>query len=90
MHQFLKFILGMKFYMFQSVPLSIIGSLSLYTHQWHMSYRFADSMRAGSGWNCSSILILLASSHHNLYDIYHWCVYSKKLLIMDRGTVRNV
>ena len=26
----------------------------------------------------------------NLYDIYHCCVYSEKLLIMDRGTVRNM
>jgi len=26
-----------------------------------MSYRFADSLQAGSGWNCSSILIPLAS-----------------------------
>ena len=25
----------------------------------------------------------------NLYDIYHCCVYSEKLLVMDRGTVRN-
>jgi len=24
-----------------------------------------------------------------LYDIYHCCVYSEKLLVMDRGTVRN-
>jgi hypothetical protein len=24
-----------------------------------------------------------------LYDIYHCCVYSEKLLMMDRGTVRN-
>ena len=23
----------------------------------------------------------------NLYDIYHWCVYSEKLLMMDRGTL---
>jgi len=23
----------------------------------------------------------------NLYDIYHYCVYSEKLLMMDRGTV---
>ena len=58
---FLKFILGMKFYMFRTVPLSIIRSFSLYTQQWYMSYRFADSLRAGSGWNwTSSILILLA------------------------------
>ena len=26
----------------------------------------------------------------NLYDIYHCCVYSEKLLMMDRGTVRNM
>jgi hypothetical protein len=26
----------------------------------------------------------------NLYDIYHSCVYSTKLLMMNRGTVRNM
>jgi len=26
----------------------------------------------------------------NLYDIYHCCVYSEKLLMMVRGTVRNM
>jgi len=26
----------------------------------------------------------------NLYDIYHCCLYSEKLLTMDRGTVRNM
>ena len=25
-----------------------------------------------------------------LYDIYHCCVYSEKLLMMDRGTVQNM
>jgi hypothetical protein len=54
----LQFILRMKFYMFRKVPLSIIRSFSLYTQQWYMSYRFADSLRTGSG---CSILILLAS-----------------------------
>ena len=43
MHYFLKFILGMKLYMFQTVPVSIIRSFSLHTQQWCMSYRFADS-----------------------------------------------
>jgi len=37
--------------MFRTVPLSIIRSFSLYTQEWYMSYRFADSMRAGSGRN---------------------------------------
>jgi len=38
----------MKLYMFQTVPLSIIRSFALYTQQWHMSYRFTESLRAGS------------------------------------------
>jgi hypothetical protein len=78
MHQFLKFILEMKLYMFRTVPLSIISSYSLYTQQWYMSYRFVDSFRAaaGSGWNCSSILILLLLESC-LYDIHHCCVYSE-------------
>jgi len=62
MLQFLKIILGMKPYMFRTVPLSIIRSFSLYTQQWYMSYRFADSLRAGA--KCS-ILILLASCPQN-------------------------
>jgi hypothetical protein len=49
MHKFLKFIFGIKLYMFRTVPLSIIRSFSLYTQQWYISYRFADSLRAGSG-----------------------------------------
>jgi len=51
----------MKLYMFRTVSLSIIRSSSLYIQQWYMSYSFADSLRAGSGRNCSSILILLTS-----------------------------
>jgi len=54
MHQFLKFIFGIKLYMFLTVPLSIIRIFSLYTQQWYMSY----ILRAGSG---RSVLILLAS-----------------------------
>jgi len=39
---------GRTLYMFRTVPLSIIRSVSLYAQQWYMSYRFADSLRAGS------------------------------------------
>jgi hypothetical protein len=42
---------GKKFYMFRTVPLSIIRSFSLCTQQWCMSYKFSDSLRAGSGGN---------------------------------------
>jgi len=37
--------------MFRTVPLSVIRNFSLYTQQWYMSYRFADSLQAGS-WSC--------------------------------------
>jgi len=82
----------MKFYMFQTVPLSIITSFPQYIQQWYMSYRFADSLRAGSGWN---ILILFHPDparklSENLYDIYHCCIHCGKLVMMDRGTVRNM
>jgi len=90
MHYFLKFIFGIKLYMFRTVPVSIIRNFSLYTQQWYMSYKYADSLRAGSGRNCSSVLILLPSCNCNLYDIHHCCVYSVKLLMMERGTVRNM
>jgi len=43
--------------MFQTVRLSIIRNFPLYTQHCNMSYRFADSQRAGSGRN---VLILLA------------------------------
>jgi len=65
MHYFLKFIFGIKLYMFRTVPLSIIRSFSPYTQQLYMSYRLVDSLRAGSGRNCSSVLILLASCQQN-------------------------
>ena len=61
--------------MFQTVPLFIVRSFSLYTQQWYMSYRFADSLQAKSGRNAKkakktyqyrntkncSVLILLTS-----------------------------
>jgi len=38
------------------------------------------------------MLFLFADSllSANLRDIDHCCVYSEKLLMMDRGTVRNI
>jgi hypothetical protein len=180
----------MKLYMFRTVPLSIIRRFSLYKQQCYtrMSYRFAESLRAGSGWKCvpswscslavskpvwhisllcvqwkspddgqrncpkhvefipkiiwackQEHLLLLTGCQQtcitytiavctvknswwwteelsetcrvhsknnlslwagafapayklsaNLYDIYHCCVYSENLLMMDRGIVRNM
>jgi len=66
--------------MFRTVPLSIISSFSLYTQQWYMSYNFADSLRHPDP---------ACKLSANLYDIYRCCVYSEKLQMMDRGTVRQ-
>jgi len=46
MHFFSQIYFEMKHYIFRTVPLSIIRSFSLYTRQWYMSYRFADSFLA--------------------------------------------
>ena len=77
--------------MFRAVPPSIIRSFLLYTQQWYMSCRFADSLRgAGSEQNqfrSNPARKLLA---WYMYDIYHCCVYSEKLLMMGGGTVRNM
>ena len=57
MHKFLKFIFGIKLYMFQTVPLSIISSLELYTQQRYMSYKFADSLFASSQETCMTYIV---------------------------------
>ena len=102
--------------MFRTVPLPIIRSFSLYTQQWYMSYRFADSLQLDAlisqiyFWNKTLHVSESSSVHHqefftvhtgmgichtslltaDLHDIYHCCVNSAKLLMMDRGTVRNM
>jgi len=57
MHQFLKFILGMKLHIFHTVPLSVIRSFSLYTQQWYMSYRFADNLLTSCQQTCMTYTI---------------------------------
>jgi len=39
---------------------------------------------------CHGCLLTACELSANLYDIYHCCVYSENLLMMDRGTVRNM
>jgi len=89
MQLFLKLIFLIKLYVFQTVPLSIIRSFSLYTQQWYLSYRFADSLQAASGrnWFHPDPARKLSA---NLYGIFHCCVNSEKLLVMDRGNVWNM
>jgi len=52
-----------------------------------MLYSFTDSLLAGSGRSFPDPIRKLSA---NLYGIYHCCVYSEKLLMMERGTVRNM
>jgi hypothetical protein len=73
----------MRLYMFRTDPLSIIRSFPLYTQQWYKSYMFADRLRAGSGWNSHPL-----ASRQQSCMTYTIAVYSGKLLMMDRGTVR--
>jgi len=51
---------------------------------------YDDRFQAESGWNCSSILTLLGSGHHNLPETYQCRMYSRKLLMMGREDARNM
>jgi len=68
--------------MFRSVPLSIIRSFFFTVHT-TMVYviQLASRIRVE--------LQFRPDPARKLYDICHCCVYSEKLLMMDRGTVRN-
>jgi len=51
-----------------------------------MSYRFGDIFKG----ICHTGLLTACKLSAILYDIYHCCVYSEKLLMMDGGTVGNI
>jgi len=78
MHQFLKFTRGMKLYLFRTVPLSVFRRFHC-THSNGICHTGLQTASEQAEPACK-----LSA---NLYDIYHCCVYSEKLLIMDRGTV---
>ena len=72
--------------MFWTVPLSIIRKFFHCTH---------------SNGVCHTVLLTACEQDQDgtrfrpdparkLYDVYHCCVYSEKLLMMDRGTVRKI
>jgi len=65
--------------MFRTVPLSIIRRFLLYTQQWVYVIQLASRIRTEH-----------PDPARKLYDIYHCCVYSERLLMMNRGTVRNM
>jgi len=61
----------MKLYMLRTIPLSNFRSFSLYTQQWYISYRFADSLWAGAnvtrfqatGRHCNGCIMPQAVTH---------------------------
>jgi len=74
--------------MFQTVPLTVIRSFSLYTQQWYVIQvcrQLASRIRMELV--LSDPACMLSA---NLYGIYHYCVYSEKLMMMDGGTVQNM
>ena len=76
MHQFPKFIPARNSTYLGQFLCPSSGVYSLYTRHWYMPYRFVDSSRAGPGWNCSSILVLLESYLQNCMT-YQCRVYSE-------------
>jgi len=72
--------------MFRTVPLSIIRSLFTV----HSAMVCHTAFRSGPGWNCSSILVLVESCLQTCmtYTIAECTV--NKLLMMDKGTLRNM
>jgi len=61
---------------FWNKTVHVLNSSSVH-HQEFFTIHTAVVLQAGSGWNWSSILILLASWQQNLYDINHCCVQWK-------------
>jgi len=82
--------------MFRTLSLSII-SFSLYTQQWYMSYSLINNKNKNKNKLASRIRTELQfrpdparKLSANLCDVYHCCVYSEKLLMIYRGSVRNI
>ena len=79
----------MKLYMFRTVPLSIIRDFSreqsdCIRHTGLLTVCEQD--QDGTEFHPDPARKLSA----NMYDVYHRCVLCEKLLMMDRGTVRNM
>ena len=84
MRQFLKFILGMKFYMFWTVPPSIIRNFSLYTKQWYMLCRFAVCTVENSWWTEEpSETCRVSFQNKNFWEISasSWFYYKKNYIL---------
>jgi len=84
MYYFLKFIFGIKLHVSDS---SSVNHQEFFTvHTAMVCWQLASRIRTELQFRHDPARKLSA----NLYEIYHYGVYSEKLLMMDRGTVRNM
>jgi hypothetical protein len=65
-----------------------MGTLTAALLKLSVQLSLVSCFSSGSGWNEFHPDPACKLSA-NLYDIYHCCVYSEKLLVMDGGTVRD-
>ena len=90
MHQFLKFILERKSTCFGQFlcPLSgvFFTELTALVYVIQVCWQLASRIRMELEFHPDPA----HKPSANLYDIHHCRVYSEKLLMMDRGTVRNM
>jgi len=74
--------------MFRTVPLSIIRSFSLHTHSNGICH--TGLLTACEQDRDAVLILLIASCQQTCMILPLLCVCSEKLLMMDRGTVRNM
>ena len=84
MHWFLKFIFGVKLYMFRTGPLSI-ACFSLYTQQWYLSYRFADIYHCCV---CNKKLMMVDRNCSKHVEFYSKNKFEKLLQLVPLGRPR--
>ena len=74
MHLFLKFIFGIKFYMFWTVPLSIIRSF----HSTHSSSICQTGLLTACEQDQDGFILILLARCQQTCVTYHCCVYGEK------------
>jgi hypothetical protein len=66
---------------------------SLFEQTYYLDFRVRFRRTKGTSpfnnTNSKAILVVLESCHQNLHDIYQCRMYSRKLLMIGRGTARN-
>jgi hypothetical protein len=80
-------------YMFRTVPLPIIRSFPLYVRHWYVSWKFVTAFehdQDGTGFILLLVDPIAWKLSTNLHNTYKCRKYSGKLLMMGRGTVRNM